>query len=249
VSVAAGGLRLLLAAGLGLTTFTRPASTRAGRPLITDDAGVVGGGALQLETWLRLDERTLEHWLMLGWGPIAELELTLGGVHGTAVASEAGYSATGPIAQAKALVREPTPAGFPGLALAAGVAPPFGFGDLAGDAATAYGYAAGTLSPFEADTLQFHANLGAVRTGFDGGGSTAPTWGGALVFEVSGPLTSFVEVVSGDPETAEHDGAVHTGVKLELGESAHLDATFGAGIWGAEPLPPFGTLGVRVATN
>ncbi|MFN7133113.1 MAG: hypothetical protein ACK4N5_13625, partial [Myxococcales bacterium] len=40
------------------------------RPFITDDARVVGGAQAQLETFSRLDPVSLQHWALVGFGPL-----------------------------------------------------------------------------------------------------------------------------------------------------------------------------------
>ena len=62
---------------LALVLAAPPAA--AVRPFITDDARVVGGRTLQLETWVRADREAFQHWVLVGFGPVGPVELTLGG--------------------------------------------------------------------------------------------------------------------------------------------------------------------------
>jgi hypothetical protein len=94
-----------------------------------------------------------------------------------------------------------------------------------------------------------HANAGAVTLGFDDAGERAMTWGLAVQLLLFEPLNVFVEAASGRPETSEWDGVVHGGLKCELSDSFHLDATFGAGAWGDDPVDRFATVGFRWATE
>jgi hypothetical protein len=55
---------------------------------ITGDARVVGGGYLQLETWVLFDAHHGEHWVTFGFGSLGPLELTAGFVWGVAFAAE-----------------------------------------------------------------------------------------------------------------------------------------------------------------
>ena len=52
------------------------------RPFITDDARVVGKELAQLETWLRFDKESGQHWILGAYGPNSHLEITTGGVYG-----------------------------------------------------------------------------------------------------------------------------------------------------------------------
>ena len=216
--------------------------------MITDDAGVVGEGALQVETWLKLDSDALEHWLVAAYGSISVLELSAGTVHGTELADSA-YALRGPLLQLKALALEPQPAGMPGVAFAAGAAAPWGFGGFEADVFGAYVYAAGTVSPRGDERLLLHVNLGVVRGRLDCEGFTSPTWAAGAMAFLAEPVGLFAELASGDPDTEEQDGVLHGGMKYQFIETAHLDATLGAGIWGKEKLPLFATLGFRWATE
>jgi hypothetical protein len=222
-------------------------SAVAGRPSITDDAGVVGGRAAQLETWLRLDRTTFEHWVTGGYGVFDPLELSAGIVHGTPM-EDPRYALLGPFVGVKWLAIEPVTEGHPGLAIAASLVPSWGYGGFEGSGWSAGGYAAFTESPLADDVLLLHVNLGVARVDL-ADGPTAPIWGGAAMVRVVGPLSAMAEVVSGDPATTEMDGELHGGVKLELSDTVHLDATLGAGIWGSVLVPPFATLGFRLATE
>jgi hypothetical protein len=229
----------------GASAVLASALAEAGRPLITDDAGVAGARVAQIETWLRVDRETLLHQLTIGYGPLEPVELSLAGAHGTLV-DDLEYVAAAPTLQLKLLPLAPEPAGLPGLALATGVTAPFGVGAIKPDGWTLYGYLAFTEIPFESEVLRAHVNAGAVGGGLgDGERFDAITWGIAVDLELVSNWRAFAELVSGDPATSELDGALHTGFKYELSESFHLDATAGAGVWGDQPVPPFATAGMR----
>ena len=74
----------LLAVWLVAAATCRPEASRAGRPFATDDAGVVGNHAAQVETWLRADEIARQHSIVAAFGPLLPLELAVGGVYGLA---------------------------------------------------------------------------------------------------------------------------------------------------------------------
>jgi hypothetical protein len=99
-------MRIPLLAALALLTLVFDVErARAVRPFVTDDARTVGEGRAQLETWLLLDSLVLEHNVFAAIGPVEWLELSIGATHGGVHSGdESGYSFTGPIVQAKALV-------------------------------------------------------------------------------------------------------------------------------------------------
>jgi len=224
------------------------ALVHAGRPMIADDAGVVGKSNLQLETWLRLDEETLEHWAVLGFGPLEPLELSLGGRHGSTLESDPRYGATGPLLQAKYLVFAPEPRALPGLALAAGLST-FSLGAFSDEVWSGYGYAAVTQILGSDEGVLIHANVGAAHSGFEDARDTALIWAIGSQLRVIGGLYCFGELFSGDPDTDDADGAAHAGAKYAFSDSFHIDATFGTGVWGDAKLPPFATAGIRWQTS
>lgn len=102
------------------------------RPFITEDARVVGDRLAQLETWLRFDKESGQHWLMAAYGPTPKLELSLGGLYGYWIEPQQNgshkklFSYALPLVQAKYLFLEYVPNKPPGVALVIGSFFPLG---------------------------------------------------------------------------------------------------------------------------
>jgi hypothetical protein len=222
----------------------------AGRPFITDDAGVVGERTFQLETWLREDRDSALHHAVVAYGVVPPLELSVAGAHGTLLdGPPLQYGLAGPTLQAKLLLFEPRPEGWFGVALATGGTTATGTGDLEPSSGTAYGYSAFTWLPDAEERFDLHVNVGSVVLDVEEDPTVAVTWGVDVDVAVVGPLHVFTELVSGLPETSEPDAVLHAGMKCELSDDFHVDGTFGTRAWGEESLPTFGTLGVRWSTE
>ena len=220
------------------------------RPFITDDARVVGRGQVQLETWIRADAASFQHWFLVGAGPIGPVELTVGGVHGAAYGPDPlHYTITGPVVQAKILLREARPNRLPGLAWAAGLLPPSGVGAFATHGWGFFEYIALTESLGERERVLIHANVGAF-------GSTDPhhlgvifTWGIGTQIRTFRALHAVAELFSGDPYVGGGGGATQFGFRYIVSNNVQVDSTFGVGLWGGTALPPWGTVGLRLASN
>jgi hypothetical protein len=90
-------------------------------------------------------------------------------------------------------VFDPKPAGWPGLALAAGASMPFSFGAFSDEVWTGYGYAAVTQAPTSDDTALFHANLGVVHADFEDARNTSLIWAGGSQLRMAGDFFCFAE--------------------------------------------------------
>lgn len=241
----------LRAAPLLTALLVAPSSAYAVRPFITDDARVVGARSLQLETWIRADAESFQHWVLVGFGPVGPLELTVGGVHGAVYGghAERGYAAAGPLLQAKVLFREPTPNAWPGVAMSAGIQPPLhhgGFGAVGWDG---FGYVAVTESLGHEDRVLLHVNLGFYATTAAVQAPWVFTWGVGAQVRVWGPINAVAEVFSGDPYAGGSGAATQVGTRIVLNNNVQLDATAGVGLWGDPTLPFWGTAGLRLASN
>ena len=75
-------MRRSLAVAAVLATSVVTSNARAVRPFITDDARVVGDKLGQVESWLRYDKGSLQHWIVPAIGPTKWAELSIGAVHG-----------------------------------------------------------------------------------------------------------------------------------------------------------------------
>ena len=222
-------------------------SARAGRPLITDDSGVVGAGVLQLETWIYLDSNYVELPAALAFGPSEWLELSLGGVQGLEFDSQR-YAARGPIVQLKALLRAPDE--WPGLALGSGVSTPLGIGHLDPVGWDGYAYAASTLTVLSG-LLTCHLNLGIALIEDEERTHYAWTGGAAVEVSLSATIAAFAELYRGDLYDARGSAlTLQGGMYWSVSELVQLDATVGATIptddSGADTVPWL-TLGTKIA--
>ena len=226
-----------------LVVVASAGAAHAGRPLITDDAGVVGRGGIQIETWARFDHLSLEHWMLIGVGAVAPLELSAGLVHGLDHEHDA-YSLAAPLLQVKLLLREPSGEGLPGVAVAAAVVAPTGHGPFRSPGWEYFVYAAGTSGLVEGNLL-IHGNLGLFGTEAQYDEPTV-TWGAAVQLALGGPWHGAAELFSGDPFLGGRQGAGHLCLRFYVAEALQLDATAGRGLWGDQQLATWGTLGLRV---
>lgn len=219
------------------------------RPFITDDARVVGDKLAQVESWVRGDRTSFQHWVMFAVGAWAPIELSLGAVQGaTYEDAPAAYSVAGPLMQAKVLLWDPKANRWPGMALSLGATAPVGHGELAPPSWERFAYLALTESLFSDDRLLIHGNLGLSVVGSEHGeGSQANfNWGIGTQLRLFAGLHIVAELISGDPYEPTSGGAGQAGVRYIVNKKLQLDATVGGGLWGATPLPTWGTAGVRL---
>jgi hypothetical protein len=226
-----------------ITTILTIQSAYAVRPFITDDARVVGKDLAQIESWVRVGEINLQHWILPAYGPSDWLEVSAGGLHGYFFNEIDGtqYSIAGPLIQAKALLFPPESNSTPGVAFSLGSILPYGTGGFRISKMSPYGYLALTQN-INKEYILVHANLGAVSSN----DKTVLTWGLATQFEIFGGFHGIAEIISGDPYNEEaRGGASQVGFRHILSEWVQLDGTFGAGIWGDPRLPWWVAGGVR----
>jgi len=227
------------------------------RPFVTDDARVVGGRLGQVETWLLLNRRSLAHNVLFAVGPNDRLELTLGLTHGGVHSGQdRGYSVTGPIVQAKALLLEARPNGWPGLAVSAGVQAPFGHGPLTPSGLGAFGYLAVTESLFR-EGLLLHANVGVAAADVGSAWTVGVTAGFGFQARVVGGFHAVAEVFYGDPYDPDASvPSTQVGFRMIFSSRVQMDGTFGTTLArpaSSGPHDPgteqWGTLGLRVVSN
>lgn len=235
------------------------------RPFITDDARVVGPGLSQVEAWSRSDLETSQFWLLGATGPSSWLELTVGGVIGVerdAVAAKdpaAGRLTYAlPLLQGKALLQPYEPGRGPGVAMVAGTFLPQGRGflKLPGYGTFAFAIATQALTstwrPTERapDPPLLHVNVGVNRLWLgETDDETVATWGVGTQFHVAAGAHIVAELFSGDPYVPGSGTAWQAGVRQFLNERLQLDATFGRGVGGRNPLPLWWSAGVRVVVG
>ncbi|MCQ8103502.1 hypothetical protein NP590_05235 [Methylomonas sp. SURF-2] len=240
--------KLLKAASLALplTLFSFD-TAHAIRPLVTDDARVVGEGLAQLESWLDANREGISHNVLAAYGPTEWLELTSGFVHGgNYSAVDAGYGINGPLFQLKALAFEPLPDGAPGLAWVAGFIPPWGYGSLKPEGSTAFGFLAATESLFD-DKLQLHANLGVAAAQTDQLWKTATTGGFGMQSHIVAGLHGVAEIYYGDPYAPLHaKWQSQIGFRYVISDTLQFDGTIGKNV--KDDRDRWWTLGIRLVT-
>jgi hypothetical protein len=240
-------MRTLLTAAAAALVTAAPCTALAVRPFITDDARVVGDRALQLETWLRADKHGLQHWIAGAIGPLAPLEITLGGVYAY---QDMQFAASLPLIQLKTLVLETHPGKiYPGLAFVVGTVGPGGAGPLEVDGWDTFAYVSLTESILSADRLLVHQNLGIFLTTLDGKRTPAATWGIGTQVHVYRGFHLIGELFSGDPYAGSSGGAFQAGFRYFVSNNMQIDGTIGHGVWGRELLPLWGSLGLRIASD
>lgn len=240
------GIAVLGLAGL----CAKPA--RAIRPFVTDDARVVGEKLAQLETWALINRRLAEHNVLVAIGPTDYLELTLGFTQGSHLKGPAqGYSITGPLAQAKALLFSAKDQGRPGLALSAGMFPAVGTGSFVRGGHTGFLFLALTESLLQERVL-IHANLGVT---FEGTRQALVTTGIGAQAHLVGDVYGVAEVHYGDPyDPHANFPAMQAGFRYILSERVQFDGTFGSTLTkvtrniGHTQTEQWATIGLRLVT-
>jgi hypothetical protein len=148
------------------------------RPFITDDARVVGNRLAQLESWVRFDNESGQHWILGAYGPNSKLELTAGGVYGYQIEHESKktFSYAMPLLQAKYLFKDYTPNKAPGLGMVLGTFLPGGQGSFkpAGYGTFAFLIVSQCFGAW--DKFLFQANLGGNDLHVDGSNDLISTW-------------------------------------------------------------------------
>jgi hypothetical protein len=230
--------------------FLQAPCAHAARPLVTDDARVVGEHGLQLETWVRGDRGDLEHWALVGFGPVDRLEISVGGVYGTtwSDSNRARFAFNAPVVQAKLMLYEARENQWPGIAVVGGVNTPLGTNGFQPPGWSAFSYFCLTQSLFDRERLLVHANLGfagttGARIPFQ------PLWGLGVQLRTVAGLHVVGEIFSGDPYAHGIDGATQVGVRYIFSDHVQLDSTVGTGLWGTPALDSWASVGVRLVSG
>jgi hypothetical protein len=230
-----------------------PRDARAIRPFVTDDAHTVGEGHLQLETYWRRDRNSLQQWILPAFGPVEWLELTLGGVHGLnnfrARPDPPQYSIAGPLVQGKFLLHPTIPNRLPGVGVVVGGIAPVGRGGFEAPGWSSFSYLAVTQGFFKEDDLLIHANVGVSTLAAAGYDPAKLTWGVGMQVETLFDWHLIGEVFSGDPYSASGGGAYQAGFRQIYNDHLQLDFTFGGGLWGDSPTPPWVSSGFRIVSH
>lgn len=225
-----------------------PYPALAVRPFVTDDARVVGKNLLLLESSVRRDSNYLTNLNLLAYGPTGKIELTAGFTNGFPV--EGGdswkYSVAGPLLQAKYLMTEGTPNGYPGAAIAIGVGTPYGSQSFANPSWSQFAYLAVTEALGEKERVLIHANIGVNYSKPDDYWRYATTWGVGTQVRLMGGLHVVGEVFHGDPYAGDAGGAFQTGFRHFISDRIQVDATIGSGLWGDNKPETFMGCGLRI---
>ncbi len=224
-------------------------SLHAGRPLITDDAEVVGDNKIQLETWGFLDERSFQHWIVPTIG-INDIEFNVSTVQGTILKGDEArqYSISGPIIQTKYMISETSSWDHPGFGISGGLIAPYGKGAFKSQSWDYFFYGAlsGEIIP---ELVIVHLNLGQqTRRQLD---NSKPIflWGVAFEHRTWAKTHTFVETSNGDIFALNPGIAAHSGFRHDLTATFQVDGTLGTGLTGDPKLPYWVTFGIKILTD
>lgn len=223
---------------------------QAGRPLITDDADVVGKHKGQLELWVFGDKNSFQHWMAPALGIGDSIDITASAVQGTtSLKSKEDYSITGPILQAKLNIRKTKLDGTPGLAFSFGGIPPLGIGSFSSPTWEYFYYLAGSSYLLGNEDLLFHVNLGRQTKKLYTNTPPALLWGIAFEVRLQEKAYLFLETANGEIYALIPGVVSHIGVRYALKKDVQIDGSIGKGVMG-DPLQSFwGSLGLMVETD
>ena len=217
------------------------------RPFITDDSRVVGRRLAQAESWVRIDRHASQHWVLGAYGPTEWLELTAGGVWGADTPpGEATLAYALPLVQAKMLFRPYQPGKGPGVGMVVGSFLPFGTGTFKPRGYGSFGYLTLSQCFGEGEKLLLHANTGLNYLHVAGENELLHTWGFGTQVKTIGGFHLVGEFFSGDPYVPGSGTAWQVGFRHFFSDMLQIDMTLGEGVGGAEPLPLWGSAGVRI---
>lgn len=221
------------------------------RPFITDDARVVGERLAQLETWVRFDKESGQHWILGAYGPNKKLELTAGGVYGYQVEPENNqtFSYALPLLQAKYLFREYEPNKAPGFGVVLGTFLPVGKGSFKPAGYGTFGFLMVSQSFGEGDKFLLHGNLGGNYLHIDGSNNLITTWGFGTQLKAYKGMHFVGELFSGDPYIPGTGTAYQVGYRYFFSDLLQIDMTIGDGIAGETIMPFWFSAGVRIVTE
>ena len=147
------------------------------------------------------------------------------------------------------LLREAIPHKPPGFAFATGTIAPVGRGGLQPPGPTAFGYLAVTQAFFKEDDFLIHANVGFSALHAATYDPLKLTWGVGTQIETLFDFHLIGEVFSGDPYAVGGGGAFQLGFRQIYNDHLQLDFTYGAGLWGDDPTPPWFSSGIRIVSH
>jgi hypothetical protein len=239
--------RPFVAAALFLAILASPGPLMAVRPFVTDDARVVGNHQAQVETSVRYDKGAFSNLSLIAFGPGERSEVTIGLTNGFLldVESNRSFGITGPLMQFKYLMWEAKPNAYPGFAMVAGAAPPWGRSDFRPERWSEFVYAAFTESLFDRERVLIHANIGISTTN----PASVATWGLGTQIRLVGGLHGVLEVFYNDPYIGKIGGAYQAGFRHIISDNIQVDLTMGGGLFGSEQINTFVGMGLRLVSD
>lgn len=222
--------------------FLLTSSVFAGRPLITDDADVVGHRVFQLETWAFVDENSFQHWIVPTIG-LGKFEINASAVHGTTLIGEEArtYTFSGPILQGKYQLQKH-------VAFSGGVIAPYGTGPFITETWDYFFYGAFStvLMP---DELALYLNVGQQTRRQSENPEPVMLWGVALEHRTFEKAHIFLETTNGDVIALNPGISTQTGLRYDYTETFQIDGTVGTGLTGEPKLPFWVTVGIKTVTD
>lgn len=221
------------------------------RPFITDDARTVGKKLAQLETWIRIDKESGQHWILGAYGPSKMVEFTAGGVYGYQVEhdSKKTFTYALPLLQAKILFKEYKANKTPGFGLVIGTFLPIGKGVFKPAGFGSFSYFTVSQCFGEGDKFLLHGNLGGNYLHIDNANKFIKTWGFGTQIKAYQGMHIVGEVFSGDPYIPGTGTSWQTGYRYFFSDLVQIDMTFGKGIAGNIIMPFWYSAGVRIVTE
>ena len=233
---------------MAATMFFMP-QVWAVRPFITDDGAIIGFRRMEIANWLLIDKGSGQFWHSANIGLHDRVELTLAmfwGYDKLGGDNCAKMSFTAPLLQAKFLLHEYIPNGFPGITIAVGSDLPWGVGAFVPSGYGAFAFTSVTQCIGKDENVLIHANLGGTYLHEDGKNLAGLTWGIGTQVKVYKGFHFVGEFISGDPY--EHNAGIgyQLGIRQFISDKLQLDCAVGNGIGGgANRMPFWVSCGVR----
>jgi hypothetical protein len=243
-------LPLFLPAFIFLLMIIASPPAFAVRPFITDDARIAAPREFQIESSIRVDKERFQNLNVLSFGVMDKLEGSFNFIDGFMLEDETKYrlSIAGPGFQLKYLFTDGKTSSFPGIALVAGLTPPWGAGSgpFSPSSWSNYTYLAVTKYFFpDFEALNLHANIG-FNNSYEDGIKTTLSWGVGIQSHLFNKLYLCTEVFSGDPYAITPGALFQIGLRYFLAPNMQLDVSTGKGLYGDPMIGNYVGFGFRV---
>jgi hypothetical protein len=229
---------LILAA---LTMLALPRAW-AVRPLITDDAALIGRKRMEIANWVLFDKYSGQFWHSVNIGLHDRVELTVAMFWGYCKYendNRARMSFTAPLIQSKILIRDYQPNGFPGITIAVGSDFPFGTGAFVPSGYGAFAFVSLTQCVGKEENLLIHANIGGTYLCENKENFFGLTWGVGTQVKIYKGFHGVGEFVSGDPYVHHAGIGFQLGIRQFINDNLQIDFAVGSGIGNKEKRMPF----------